>query len=81
MRAVIDHTQRTSSHVVQLPSRDTGWAPPRYEGTARRDNLAARMRDSIVVFPESVHIVYPKSLPKPLTGVHPESTGPESPHE
>ena len=36
------------------------------------DNLAARMKDSIVAFPKSVDIVDPRPLSKPPTGVQPK---------
>lgn len=81
MRAMIDRSQRTTGHVVQSPSKGTGWAPPRNEGTARPDSLAARMKDSVLAFPESVHIVYPKPLPKPRTGVHPSGAGSDGSHD
>ena len=51
------------------PRKGTGWSPPRYWGTAMPDNLAARMKDSIVVFPKSVHFANPRPLPKPPTVV------------
>ena len=57
------------------PRKGTGWSPPRYGGSAMPDNLAARMKDSIVAFPESVYVVYPKPLPKPRTGVRPSGVG------
>ena len=54
------------------PRKGTGWSPPRYGGTAMPDNLAARMKDSIVAFPKSVDIVDPRPLSKPPTGVQPK---------
>ena len=81
MRAMIDRSQRTTGDVVQSPRRGTGWAPPRNDGTASPDSLASRMKDSIMVFPESVYIVYPKPLPKPRTGIHPSGADSHGSHD
>ena len=63
------------------PRNGTGWSPPRYGGTAMPDNLAARMKDSIVAFPKSFHIVDPRPLYKPPTGVHPSGAGSDGSHD
>lgn len=71
MRTMIEPNQSTTGRMVQPPSRGTGWTPPRNDGTAHPDSFASRMRDTVIVFPESVHFVYPKLQPHPRTGAPP----------
>lgn len=75
MRTMINTSQSTTGDTFLPPRKDTGWAPPRNDGTASPDSLAARMKDTVLPFPDSVIIVYPKPLPKPRTGVHPKGAG------
>ena len=53
----------TAAKLTRMELTGTGAAPPRYGGTARPDNLSARMKNSVVPFPDSVKVVHPKTPP------------------